>query len=266
MKLTLITVLKCLLTICSLTTLTPAFASQASTKGKILMVASSPATAKNGWPVGAWIAEISHPYDELVHAGYTVELISTDGGKIAVDAYSDPRHESGFSAKDIVSLGFLLSPLTSPLLEKSPSILQVNAKDYEAIVVAGGIAPMFTYRNNKPLQKLLLNFYNSGKPTALLCHGVSALVDLKLANGKYLVTGKTVTGFSLAEDKAVEKSINGQLFDWYVEPALTQRGANYVQGGPNADFAVQDGHLITGQQQYSGRSVARLVVQQLTQK
>lgn len=36
-----------------------------------------------------------------------------------------------------------------------------------------------------------------------------------------------------------------------------------IQGGMWADFAVNDGHLITGQQQHSGRSVAPLVMQQL---
>jgi putative intracellular protease/amidase len=239
-------------------------AAEGSSKGKILMVASSPATALNGWPVGAWIAEISHPYDELIHAGYEVDLVSTSGGKIAIDAYSDPRHESGFSAKDIVSLGFLLSPLTSKKLEKSGSIADVNPDDYQAIILAGGIAPMFTYRENKVLQGLIMDFYQSGKPTALLCHGVAALVDIKLPNGKYFVAGKKVTGFSLYEDKEVEKAINGRMFDWYVEEALTMRGAEYVQGGAGADFAVQDGNLITGQQQYSGRSAARLMLQQLS--
>lgn len=238
-------------------------AGQTVSKGKILMVASSPATAVNGWPVGAWVAEISHPYDELVHAGYEVDIVSTDGGKIEIDSYSDPRHESGYSAKDIVSLGFLMSPLTSKRLENSSSISDVNPDKYAAIILAGGVAPMFTYRKNKVLQDLIMTFYKAGKPTALLCHGVAALVDIKLPNGKYLVEGKKVTGFSLAEDKEVEAAINGKLFDWYVEEALTERGAIYMHNGPGADYAVQDGNLITGQQQYSGRSAARLMLQQL---
>lgn len=251
-----------LLTLVGLSTM--AQATDEETKGKILIVASSPAKAINGWPVGAWIAEITHPYEELTHAGYDIDIVSTKGGDIALDAYSDPRHESGYSATDIVSLGFLLSPLTGKMLKNTNSISQVNPDDYQAIVVAGGVAPMFTYRGNKTLQELIMSFYESGKPTALLCHGVAALVDIKLENGKYFVDGKKLTGYSLVEDKQVEEAINGQFFDWYVEEALTQRGAVYVQNGPGADFAVQDGNLITGQQQYSGRSAARLVLEQLT--
>ncbi|QYK07024.1 type 1 glutamine amidotransferase domain-containing protein [Shewanella zhangzhouensis] len=232
-------------------------------KGEILLVAASPAKATNGWPIGAWIAEISHPYEELTHAGYSVDIVSIDGGKIELDAYSDPRHESGYSAHDIVSLGFLTNSTTSAMLNQTKSISDVSGNDYDAIIVSGGQAPMYTFRDNKTLQNLIINFYQKGKPTAALCHGVSALVDIKLPNGKYLVSNKEITGFSLAEDKFVEQAVNTKLFDWYLEEALKSRGANYVQNGLWADFAVADGNLITGQQQNSGRSVARLVIKQL---
>ena len=232
-------------------------------KGTVLLVASNPTQASNGWPIGVWAAEISHPYDELTHAGYQVEIVSPAGGDLLIDAYSDPRHESGYSASDITSLGFLTSAKTSALLKNTKSLADVNAKNYAAIIVAGGQAPMYTFRDNVPLQSIITQFYESGKPTAALCHGVAALVNAKLSNGKYLIAGKKVTGFSLAEDQFVEKAVNAKLFDWYVEPAMRERGARYVQGGMWADFAVADKNLITGQQQNSGRSVARLVMAQL---
>lgn len=232
-------------------------------KGTILLVASSPTTANNGWPMGAWAAEITHPYDELVHAGYNVEIVSTQGGEIVLDGYSDPRHESGYSASDIVSLGFLSSLKHKELLTNTRSLNTVNPADYVALIVAGGQAPMYTFRKDKNLQNLIRAFYEAHKPTAALCHGVAALVDVKLSNGAYLLDGKTATGFSLAEDKFAEEATGATLFDWYVEPAMKERGANYVQGGMWADFAVQDGNLITGQQQHSGRSVARLIIEQL---
>ena len=237
-----------------------------ASKGKVLLVAANQATATNGWPVGVWAAEITHPYEELTHAGYTVDIVSPEGGDLVLDAYSDPRHESGYSAHDIVSLGFLASPKTAALLKGTPALKSVKVQDYRAIIVAGGQAPMYTFRGNAQLQSLIASFYEAGKPTAALCHGVAALVDTKLSNGKYLIQGKKVTGFSLAEDQFAEKAVGAKLFDWYVEPAMKARGARYVQGGMWADFAVQDGHLITGQQQNSGRSVARLVMAQLAKK
>ena len=236
--------------------------------GKILLVASSPATATtdaaNGWPLGAWIAEISHPYYELVEAGYEVEIVSTAGGDVVIDAYSDPRHESGYSAEDEASLEFLTTEATASLLTGTRSIEDVDEADYDAIIVAGGQAPMYTYRSDETLQGLIRTFYESGRPTAALCHGVASLVDVKTSDGEYLVDGKRLTGFSLAEDQTVEEVLGGvQVFTWYVQPALEEHGARYVDGGLWADFAVADGNLITGQQQYSGASVARLMLEAL---
>ena len=66
---------------------------------KILMLASNPAVStQTGWPVGFWWAKLTHPYQEFVDAGYQVTIASPDGGKLDGDAYSDPRHESGYSA------------------------------------------------------------------------------------------------------------------------------------------------------------------------
>lgn len=245
----------------------PTRAEQASApRGRVLLIAANPSKADNGWPVGVWAAEISHPYDELTHAGYAVDIVSPDGGDLFIDPYSDPRHESGYSAHDIVSLGFLTSPKTSPLLKGTRAISAVKTSDYDAIIVAGGQSPMFSFRGNEALQALIAAFYEAGKPTAALCHGVAALVDTRLSNGRYLIAGKKVTGFSLAEDQFVENAVGAKLFNWYVEPAMKERGARYVQGGMWADYAVQDGRLITGQQQNSGRSVARLVMAQLAKR
>jgi putative intracellular protease/amidase len=234
-------------------------------KGKILMVVASPAKATTtGWPVGFWASELTHPYDEFTHAGYEVVIASLDGGKVELDAYSDPRHESGYSAHDFVSLGFVTSPLTSALLNATMPLNEIDYRDFAAIVAVGGQAPMFTFRDNAPLQRLIRDFYQAGKSTAALCHGVAAFVDVTLSNGKYLVAGKKLTGFSNAEDEYVDNAMKTRLFPWRIEDALKQRGAEYSQAGMWADYAVADKNLVTGQQQNSGRSVARLVLTQLS--
>jgi hypothetical protein len=45
--------------------------------------------------------------------------------------------------------------------------------------------------------------------------------------------------------------------------AKRQRGANYISAGLFKPFAVRDGRLVTGQQQYSGRRVAQIVIDML---
>jgi putative intracellular protease/amidase len=74
----------------------------APSKGKILMVTSSPTVSKQtGWPIGFWVAEFTHPLRVFQEAGYDVTLASTNGGKVVMDGYSNPTDESGYSAHDI---------------------------------------------------------------------------------------------------------------------------------------------------------------------
>lgn len=229
----------------------------------LIVVANEIPHPRMGFPIGFWAAELTHPYAELVAHGHSVTIASLQGGRVTVDAYSDPRHESGYSAHDFVSLGFLTSPKHAPLLEETAPLAEINPQDYAAIIVAGGQAPMFTFRGNAELQGLIRAFYDAGKPTAALCHGVSSLVDIKLDDGSYLVAGRNVTGFSAAEDAYVDEVLGAKLFDWWVEPALRDRGANYSDAGMWANYAIADGNLITGQQQNSGGAVARLILEQL---
>jgi putative intracellular protease/amidase len=77
------------------------------------------------------------------------------------------------------------------------------------------------------------------------------------------VAGKTITGFSNVEEEFSDRFVGQKVMPWRVEDALKERGANFIQGGLFKAFAVRDGRLITGQQQYSGRKVAQLVIEAL---
>jgi putative intracellular protease/amidase len=139
--------------------------------------------------------------------------------------------------------------------------LDLDLDEYDAIMVAGGLAPMFSFRDDDQLHDALRRFYESERPTCIYCHGTAALVDLKLSDGSYLVTGKTVTGFSNAEEEFSDSFVGQKVMPFRVEDTLRQRGANYVQGGLFKAFVVRDGRLITGQQQYSGRKVAQALIE-----
>lgn len=113
------------------------------------------------------------------------------------------------------------------------------------------------------MHSAIRHFYESEKPTAIYCHGTAALVDLKLSDGSFLVAGKTVTGFSNAEEDYSDGFVGRQVMPFRVQDELEHRGANYVQGGMFKAFVVRDGRLITGQQQYSGRKVAHALIEAL---
>ena len=122
---------------------------------------------------------------------------------------------------------------------------------------------MFTYRGHAGLADTIRAFYEAEKPVAAYCHGLAALVDLTLSDGSHLVAGRTVTGFSDVEEDYSNRAAGVEVMPWRLEPALRERGANYVSAGLFKAFAVRDGRLVTGQQQYSGRAVARLVIEML---
>ena len=53
------------------------------------------------------------------------------------------------------------------------------------------------------------------------------------------------------------------LMPWRIEDELKAIGANYIQAGLWRGFAVRDGNLITGQQNFSGAETARVVCEAL---
>jgi len=232
-----------------------------SKRPKVLMVVANPTVSTTtGWQVGFWAGELTHPYYEFDRVRYEVTIASPDGGKAEPDALSDPRDESKWSADDLISMGFLNTPELVALLEDTPRLADLELDEFDAIVVCGGNAPMFQFRENQDLKRAIAVFYESEKPTAVLCHGVAALIDVQLSDGSYLVEGKTVTGFANVEEDYIDRAVGQKVMPYRVEDELRRRGANYIQAGLFKSFAVRDGRLITGQQQYSGPKVAELVI------
>jgi putative intracellular protease/amidase len=228
---------------------------------RILMVVANPRTATTtGWPVGFWASELFHPYYEFSQKRYEITIASPEGGKVMVDMLSDPRDPSRWSADDLISMGALNTPEIAAQLENTPALAKLNLDNYDALVVCGGLAPMFQFRDNTDLKRAIATMYESRKPTAVFCHGVSALVDVQLSDDSYLVTGKTVTGFANVEEDFSDAAVGQRVMPFRLEDELRKRGANYVQAGLFKAFAVRDMNLITGQQQYSGRKVAEMVI------
>lgn len=238
----------------------------APVKGKILMVASSPSVSKQtNWPIGFWAAELTHPLRVFQEAGYEVELVSTEGGKLEMDGYSNPLDESGYSAHDVISLGYMQKTDFNEMLENTRKLTEVNAKDYDAVFLVGGQGPMYTFRGNKDLEQLFVSFYESGKPSAAVCHSTTLLLEAKKSNGELLVKGKTWTGFADAEEEFADQAVGMKIQPYRIEEeARKLQGTTFKVAAPFSSYAIQDGNLITGQQQNSGAAAAELVVKLLS--
>jgi putative intracellular protease/amidase len=230
----------------------------------VLMVISNPATSTTlGGPVGFWGSELTHAWYAFTEAGYRVTVASPEGGACRLDALSDPRDESRYSRDDLVTMGFIHTPELWAIVEHTPKLADLNLDEHDAIVVVGGQGPMFTFRENEDLKRALRTFYEGKRVTAALCHGTAALIDATLSDGSYLIAGKTMTGFANVEEEYADALVGRPVMPWRIEDAAKERGANYIQGGRFKPFAVRDGRLLTGQQQFSGAATARLVISAL---
>lgn len=232
---------------------------------KIAMVAANPSTSRQtGWPIGFWWAELTHPYWEFTERGYTVDICSPEGGPLQADAYSDPEDPSGYSAHDLISLGFKKSPAHALLIQNTKRIDDIRVADYDALFLTGGQSPMYTFIDNAPLHQLTASFYEAGKVLGIVCHATCVLLKTRTKDGKLLVEGKTWTGFADSEEHYADTFAGTRIQPFWIETeARKLANSNFITGGLFKPFAVRDGRLITGQQQYSGAAAARFVIEAL---
>src|SRR5919197_4610494 len=180
----------------------------AARRKRVAIVIANPAVSTTtGWPVGFWWSELTHPYFLLTERGYEAEVFSPNGGKCEPDGLSDPRDPSGYSAGDLITMGFLHTRALMGLVEQTQPVSMIDLSRFDALIVAGGQAPMFTFDTAHDLQRKFAEFYEAGKPTCALCHGVAVLRYAKLSNGEYLAKGKTVTGFTNAEEDFADNAV-----------------------------------------------------------
>lgn len=232
------------------------------TQRRILMVAANPGTSPTtGWPVGFWWAELTHPYWTFTEAGYEVEIVSPKGGDLVADGFSDPEDASGYSAHDLVSLGFKKSPRHAAQLSGTRAIAEVDPTAYDAIFLAGGQSPMVTMIDDAALHGFVARAFEAGRVVAIVCHATCVLLRTRLSNGDLLVKGRTWTGFANTEEAYADAFVGRRIQPfWIEEEARRLPDTNFVVHGMFKPFAVRDGNLITGQQQYSGAAAAELVV------
>jgi putative intracellular protease/amidase len=236
---------------------------------RVAIVIANPAVSTTtGWPVGFWWSELSHPYFAFQEQGYETEVFSPKGGNCVADDMSDPRDPSEYSATDLISMGFIATAKLASLVENTKNVSEIDVNKFDALIVAGGQAPMFTFEIETALHKKFVEFYEAGKITSALCHGVAILRYAQLSNGQLLAKGRTVTGFTNDEEDFADNAVwnlnllarDKHIMPWRIEDELKKLGANYIQAGMWRGFAVRDGNLITGQQNFSGSETAEAVI------
>ena len=128
-----------------------------------------------------------------------------------------------------------------------------RAADFEALFFPGGHGPMFDLATDPDSIRLVQEFYAAGKPVAAVCHGPAALVNV-VVDGQPLLKGRRVTGFSNAEEAAVQLT---DAMPFLLEDRIKKAGASYVKADDAwAPKVASDGKVITGQNPASSTLLA----------
>ena len=150
------------------------------------------------------------------------------------------------------------------MLENTLSTEDLSVEDFDGVLFVGGQGPMYTFFGNPHVYELARDFYEAGKATAVICHATCILLEATKSDGSLIVDGKTWTGFATSEEKFADAFAGQQIQPFWIEDAAKKlENTNFVVDSMFKAFAVRDGNLITGQQQYSGVSAAKLVVEAL---
>lgn len=225
------------------------------TNATVLIISTSADRMDNGEPTGLWLSELTTPYYAMKDAGLTVHIASVKGGAIPIDTRSTADEDKELSVERYRHDNRLQSALAGSLaLEK------VDVESYDAMFFPGGHGAMFDYPENETIGAHVGKFLADGKPVVSVCHGPAALVGAKDGQGRPVVAGRAIAGFSNSEETAagLDKAV-----PFLLESRLLELGASYRSGKDFTPFAVQDGPLITGQNPQSADLVVKLLIAQL---
>ncbi|WP_251879907.1 type 1 glutamine amidotransferase domain-containing protein [Achromobacter sp. Marseille-Q4954] len=222
----------------------------------ILIVLTSHDTLGNtGRKTGFWLEEFAAPYYAFVDAGAKVTLASPAGGQPPLDPKSDDP-----DAQTDDTRRFRQDADAQRQLAATLRLAQVQAADYDAVFYPGGHGPLWDVAEDSNSVALIETMLAAGKPVAAVCHAPGVLRHAKTADGKPLVQGRQVTGFSNAEEAAVQLS---DVVPFLVEDELKQLGGQYTSGPDWQPHVVGDGLLVTGQNPASSVGVAQALLDRL---
>ena len=220
----------------------------------ILMVLTShDKLGDTGRKTGFWLEEFAAPYYVFNEAGVDLTLASPKGGQPPLDPKSnEPKFQTELTRrfeKDAAATAALAA--TTPLGEVSPS-------DFDTVFYPGGHGPMWDLAEDPVSIKLLEGFWAAGKPVALVCHAPGVLRHVRGTNGRPLVEGKRVTGFTNSEEEEMGLT---KIVPFLVEDELKSKGAIFCQVTNWVPFVVTDGLLITGQNPASSGPGAKALLE-----
>jgi len=226
---------------------------------KVLMVLTSHDKLGNtGLPTGFWLEELAAPYYAFLEAKAEIVLASPKGGQPPLD----PKSNELANQTDLTRR-FEADASATAQLANTVRLDSVSPSDFDAIFYPGGHGPLWDLAEDQHSIQLIQSFLAAGKPAALVCHAPGVLRHVKKPDGRPLVEGKKVTGFTNTEEEAVGLT---NVVPFLVEDVLRAQGGLYSKADDWASYVVSDGLLITGQNPASSGPAAQVLIDRLSNK
>ncbi|MFT3660108.1 MAG: type 1 glutamine amidotransferase domain-containing protein [Gordonia sp. (in: high G+C Gram-positive bacteria)] len=207
-------------------------------------------------PTGLWLSELTHAWHRFAALGLEQTLVSPAGGAVPLEPRSLKFPNYDRSAKS-----WHRDPAAMALLEDTASPDAIDAADYDAIYFTGGHAVMYDFPGSEGLQRITRELFESGKIVSSVCHGYCGLLDTRLSDGRYLIEGREMTGFSWREEQLAGVA---KLVPYDAESRAVEHGAKYRKALlPFTSHVVVDGNLVTGQNPGSAEETAKKVAELL---
>ncbi|WP_027960680.1 type 1 glutamine amidotransferase domain-containing protein [Halomonas halodenitrificans] len=220
---------------------------------KILMVLTShDQLGDTGNKTGFWLEEFAAPYYVFKDAGAEVILASPNGGHPPIDPTSD-----GADAQTDDTRRFKGDAETQKQLATTLKLSDITEAGFDAIFYPGGHGPLWDLVEDADSKRLIEAFAAADRPVGAVCHAPAVFRHTVGADGKPLVSGRLVTGFTNTEEEAVGLT---QIVPFLVEDMLKAAGGRYEKGADCASFVLRDGKLVTGQNPASSAEAAEQIL------
>lgn len=225
---------------------------------KILMVLTShDQLGETGEKTGFWLEEFAAPYYRFIDAGAQVNLASPKGGQPPLDPKSDSPDAQSSDTKR-----FREDVAAQELLAATVKLKDISPDEYDAIFYPGGHGPLWDLAEDQHSIKLIEYFFEQDKPMGFVCHAPGALRQVKQPDGRPMVSGKHLTGFSNSEEEAAGLT---EVVPFLVEEELKHHGGQYTKAQDWHEHVVTDQSLVTGQNPASSAATANALLEVIEQ-
>lgn len=221
-------------------------------RGRILAVVTSTASLHTGRRTGFELTELARAWWVFRHNGYAVDIASPLGGSPPM-VRDDDLIEADYA--------FLNDADAQASLRSSLRLSDVDAARYDAVYFVGGKGTMLDFPGNRDIARIVRDIAPRGVIGAV-CHGPAALLGIVLDDGQTLLSGRTVNGFSNAEELFLAEDAEARL-GFLLEDALRAEAGSFVEGPMYLAHRVIDGPLVTGQNPWSTWAVAESMIRAL---